>query len=164
MRRRDKAINIEKANILAEQRYLETKGILTEAAGQDNELKELGGMLQKELTGAGLDVRYQDFSSGALGSNDLNDQQVLTYIDESGLLKVAIPAKLGGETAKKVQSAYNNIAGRMKNGSGIDFEAKYGKMKVGEMPAYSMLVRLKPQEQAEQPQQTAPPARPPVSQ
>jgi len=35
MRRRDKSKNIQRANMLAEQRYLESKGLLTEAISGD---------------------------------------------------------------------------------------------------------------------------------
>ena len=35
MRRRDKLKNIERANLLAEQRHLESKGVLTEALNAD---------------------------------------------------------------------------------------------------------------------------------
>ncbi len=146
------------------------ENVLSEAVGANVSLEDLSKQLQTELASNGLDVKYGNFSSGALDSNNITGNQVLMYVDESGgagtsgMLSIAIPANLGEDVAKNVQSKFNNIANRFKN-NGIEFETKFGKTKIGNgVPVYSMMVRLKPEneEQPQQNQQPQVPSRPPL--
>jgi len=239
MRRRDKLKNIDRANVLAEQRYLKSKGLLkensvtqalmgaansgnlgggiydivknfgknavlvalqalmgsgdidpqgvknidliqtiqklqegdetiVEAARQDNELKELG--LLKENSDNNL-RRMGDMLKSAIGARETpnwtdasdshrNDMVYMSMLD-SGVIGIAIPAPLGEDRAKYIQSKYNEIAAKAKEG-GVEFETKFAKGEMGgtnKMPAYTMMIRLKGESQQE-PQQQEPQQQP----
>ena len=163
MRRRDKLKNIEKANLLAEQRHLESKGVLTKGilkewspSGADEELKQFHGYAEKEIEQLGLTVKTFDLGSSLDKGNkgNIGDDHVTVSLSSSGghgthgVMQVVIPAKLGEDKAKKVSGVIKNIANRMKNGSNINVDFKFDKTRVGDnIPAYVLSVRLTSEEQ-----------------
>ena len=146
MRRRDKSKNIERANLLAEQRYLKSKRLLKE--NSDNNLHRMAGML-KSAIGARETPNWTDASD-----SHRNDMVYMSMLD-GGVVGIAIPAPLGEDKAKYVQSKYNEIAAKSKE-SGVEFETKIARGKMGgtnKMPAYTMMIRLKGESQQQEPQQ-----------
>ena len=150
----------EATNLLAEQRHLESKGVLTEgilkewsSSGADEELKQFHGYAEKEIEQLGLTVKTFDLGS-SLDKGNIGDDHVTVSLSSSGghgtngVMQVVIPAKLGEDKAKKVSGVIKNIANRMKNGSNINVDFKFDKTRVGDnIPAYVLSVRLTSEEQ-----------------
>ena len=135
MRRRDKLKNIERANLLAEQRHLESKGVLSEALTTDLE-QFAEQTLKPKLEGAGFQVAL-------FGADKL--KMVVDKVDENPKLigiiwnpshlkpygsKNHISIHMNGEATAKVNSILSKFSfakesGEAKQGEGWDSDTSH---------------------------------------
>ena len=127
MRRRDKLKNIERANLLAEQRYLESKGVLSEALTTD--LKQFAEQtLKPKLEGAGFQVALFGADKLKMVADKVNENPKLIGIiwNPSNLKpygsKNHISIHMNGEATAKVNSILSKFSFAKESG-----EAKQGK-------------------------------------
>jgi hypothetical protein len=76
MRKIDKSLNIAKANLLSEQRYLTSKGIIRESVENDgadgdetdmiNYIKSLGGLKEEPLNELSPELKQRAFDSALM--------------------------------------------------------------------------------------------------
>jgi len=127
MRRRDKLKNIERANLLAEQRHLESKGVLTEALTTDLE-QFAEQTLKPKLEGAGFQVALFGTDKLKMVVDKVNENPKLIGIiwNPSHLKpygsKNSISIHMNGEATSKVNSILSKFSFAKESG-----EAKQGK-------------------------------------
>jgi len=127
MRRRDKLKNIERANLLAEQRHLESKGVLTEALTTDLE-QFAEQTLKPKLEGAGFQVALLGTDKLKMVVDKVNENPKLIGIiwNPSNLKpygsKNSISIHMNGKATSKVNSILSKFSFAKESG-----EAKQGK-------------------------------------
>ena len=120
MRRFDKLNNIRKANLLSEQRYLQSKQILTEDAQKDALKDVLKGMkgkiwnIIKDYYSETKDYDYDDdYSRLNIFRNGDDETERLDVLDEEGYydfprFKNQIKNLIADETIDKIEIQYGN--------------------------------------------------------
>tara|TARA_R110000765_G_scaffold9685_6_gene30200 strand:- start:7656 stop:8600 length:945 start_codon:yes stop_codon:yes gene_type:complete len=135
MRRRDKLKNIEKANLLTEQRHLESKSLLTEALTTDLE-QFAKQTLKPKLEGAGFQVALfgDDKKKMVVDKVDENPKLIGIIWNPSNLKpygsKNSISIHMNGEATSKVNSILSNFnfakeSGEAKQGKGWDSDTTH---------------------------------------
>ena len=148
MRRRDKLKNIDRANMLAEQRYLKSKSLLSEAGvdadGWANKVDPLTGLAERMLAGVkalgdvGGPTYYQEKALSIRDDHEVINTAVLIYI-EGEVLKIAINMKIVDPSiAGKIWDGYKSASEIVKNNEGGEFKPKVSKNGVMSQ-AYSRL-------------------------
>lgn len=122
MRKRDKLKNYEQANLMFEQSYLKSKGLLKEVDDTDFKLTELNptaGEIRKGLTDMGLKVTVA--SGGKTIHNEKGQNSYIELFDNNQGINIGI-----GKDTNKAQEVLKKIGGYkdsydIKTGQKADF-------------------------------------------